>query len=123
QSLLGFSNHLPVFPVLPVVSLSPHLLWVGLALHPLKDLVMLPIHPEPRVDLLGRRVSPIHVEPDSSYPRVNPGQPLAVRVEPGRDDPPARSGRDLDALNPPDETGAPVAPLVGDEGRADDPPR
>src|SRR5262245_54591888 len=86
-------------------------------LHPLEYLIVVAVHTQPRVDLLRDRVSPIHVESNTTHGGIGLGQILYVRIETGVDPLFTDFGNDINTLNPPHQTIAPVTPLVRDESR------
>ena len=85
----------------------------------LEDPVVGLLHPEARVGLLRDAVLALDVEAEAAHTRVARGLALGVVVEPAVDAAPPVVGPDVDALNPPEEAVAPVAPLVGEHHRAD----
>src|SRR5579872_2320997 len=81
------------------------------SLHPFKDEVVLPIHAQPRVDLLRNSISPIDVEPNAAD-ILAIGDGLHISIESRVHALIAEFGTHVDALNPPHHSVAPVAPLV-----------
>src|SRR6266851_3214673 len=89
-----------------------------LSAHPLEHQVMLPIHPQPPINLLRSGIAPIDVQPDAANRRIS--GLTNVRIQPSVDTAPAKLRIDVHALDPPDHTVAPIAPFVRDEQRRDD---
>src|SRR5262245_45651156 len=84
------------------------------SLHPLKHLIVLPIHPQAPVDLLRGGVAAVDVETDSLHTLVDLGELRSEPVEPRVDAAPSELRADVDALDPPHHAIAPVAPLRRD---------
>src|SRR5258708_10547761 len=91
-------------------------------LHPLEDLIVLAVHAEARVNLLRGNVAAIDVETDAAYARIRVDDLLHVLVQACVDSLASIFRAHVDALNPPDNAVAPVAPFVRDEQRSHDPP-
>src|SRR5512140_591329 len=92
----------------------------GSLFHPLEHLVVLAVHSQPRVDLLGALVAAVDVEADAADAAVAIGQAPDVVVKSGVHALPASLRADIDALNPPHHAVTPVAPLVRDQERSHD---
>src|SRR5690242_8685027 len=81
---------------------------------------MFAVHAQPRVDLLRARVAFVHVQPYAAHAGVGVGQSLHVSVQSFVHASSARFRRDVDALNPPDNAIAPIAPFISNQRRNDD---
>src|SRR5581483_6907637 len=92
------------------------------SLHPLEDGVVLAVHAEAGVDLLRAGVAAIDVEANAADRGVVLHHRLDVAIEAGVDPHPAHLGNHVHALDPPDESIAPVAPFISDHQRASDAP-
>src|SRR5262245_57501442 len=94
-------------------------LTTGPILHPLEDLIVLSVHAEPGVDLLGNRVTPVDIQADTTNAIIGSRQILKVGVESGINSLTTTLRDHIDALNPPHDAVAPVAPLIRDQSRSD----
>src|SRR5712692_4452951 len=83
------------------------------------DLVVRSRQADPFIGLFGPGIAGLHVKPQPAYDRALGRQPPDVRVERLKDALPAPAPRHIDALDPPEETVAPVAPFRRDEQLAD----
>ena len=72
------------------------------------------MHPDAVVGLLGDRVVPLHIEPETADAAVLCGQVLDRLVKTAIQPLPSKFRDDVDALYPPELPVSPVAPLRGD---------
>src|SRR5713226_519760 len=74
------------------------------------DFVVRSRQADPFISLFGPGIIGFDVEPQPAYVRALGRQPAHVRVQRSKDALPAPALRHIDALDPPEETVAPVAP-------------
>ena len=87
---------------------------------PLHHLIRRPFQAERLIGPAGRVIVALNVQANADHLRVVLGRLLHVLEQRTKDAAPPRLGPDVDALNPPEPTVAPVAPFVSDAELADD---
>src|SRR5450755_2351667 len=85
--------------------------------HPLEHLIVLAVHAHPPVDLLRGRIAAVDVESDAANVPIALGDLLHVVVQTRVDTAPSMFGPDVNALDPPHHSVAPVTPLERDHQR------
>src|SRR5260370_727889 len=83
------------------------------------DFVVRSRQADPFISLFGPDIAGLNVEPQAADLRAVGRQPAHVRVERLKDALPSRALRHIEALDPPEETIAPIAPFGSDEQLAD----
>src|SRR5260370_3655361 len=83
------------------------------------DFVVRSRQADPFISLFGPGIASLHVEPQAADLRALGRQPAHLRVERLKDALPAPALRHIDALDPPEETIALVAPFQSDDQLAD----
>src|ERR1700730_15932342 len=82
--------------------------------HPFKDLIVLPIHPQPSIHLLRGGVAAVDVEADPVHLVGGFGEAADVVVQSAVYVLPAQVGTDIDALDTQNDSVAPVTPFRRD---------
>src|SRR5262245_26428102 len=81
---------------------------------------MLTVHAKPFVDFVRDCVSPIDIKPDTENAGIRLRESANVRVKTGIDALLPEFGENVDALNPPYGSIAPVTPFISDQQRGHD---